>query len=273
MAVCAAAVAAAQGDTAHAMKPVPPPVLPAPFTVEAAHARTPLAVELRPADAMTKADRMLMADAESSIAERAGVSGFALQDGAWTATQIVCPALPHHLLLRYTRNNGVGDGSEFSASIPRGGDGRVRIIPIRRRGYSLFSPAPINALTISAFNHIRAEEPEAARAENWLGNGLCYAALAGGQPRVPPADATPALGKPVPAVTAVLAVNHGGEVIRFADEGAKPRPMLWTMEFTRGGKLTKATRTAVQLYGEKPVPLTSATSAPKPVPSEQSNRY
>ena len=68
--------------------------------------------------------------------------------------------------------------SVFSASVPRNGAGRVRIVPILKRGYSLFSPAPINALTISAFNHIRAEEGEAANSD-WLGNALCYAALAG----------------------------------------------------------------------------------------------
>ncbi len=112
-----------------------------------------------------------------------------MQQGTWNATQVVCPALPHHLFLRYTRNNGTGDVTVFTASIPRNGDGRVRIIPIQRRGYSLFSPAPINALTISAFNHIRAEEPDDQRAANWLGNGLCYAALAGGHPRMPDPDA------------------------------------------------------------------------------------
>jgi hypothetical protein len=91
------------------------------------------------------------------------------------------PALPEHLFLRFTRNDGAGDVSLFSASIPRG-EGRVRIIPIQRRGYSLFSPAPINAMTISAFNHIRDEE-RSDQAPDWLGTGLCYAALAGAHPQ------------------------------------------------------------------------------------------
>ena len=117
--------------------------------------------------------------------------------GQWSYQQVVCPALPNHLFLQYTRNNGVGDVTMFTASIPRGGEGRVRIIPILRRGYSLFSPAPINALTISAFNHIRAEEPDGT-SSNWLGNGLCYAALAGAHPRIAEAHQEPDIDRPAP---------------------------------------------------------------------------
>jgi hypothetical protein len=178
--------------------------------------------------------------------------------GTWNYQQVVCRALPHHLFLQYTRSNGSGDVSVFSASIPRDGEGRVRIIPILRRGYSLFSPAPINALTISAFNHIRAEEPEPDRAANWLGNALCYAALAGAHPEIASADAEPAPGKPIPAMTAVLYVRvKDGETIKFADAAAKPRPMQWTMTFTERGKLLKATHSPAQTYAVKPVPKES----------------
>jgi hypothetical protein len=271
-AACCAAAMAQVGveDTSDRMKPIPPPVDPAPFSVNSSQSQPSRSIEFRAAGAMTQTDRLVMADAEASIAEHAGVSGFELEQGTWSATQIVCPALPHHVFLRYTRNNGTGDVTVFSASIPRDGDGRVRIIPIQRRGYSLFSPAPINALTISAFNHIRAEEPDGQRADNWLGNGLCYAALAGGHPRIPDPDRTPELGKPIPALSAVLDVWGGGETIRFADEAAAPHPMLWTMEFTRNGRLTKATHTPAALYGEKPVPLTSAVTTRRPVPQESS---
>lgn len=257
-------------DTNGKEKPVPAAIEPAPFSVDTSPATAHPLIAFISADAMTRADRLLMADAEASIAEHAGLSGFELQQGTWKATQVVCSALPHHLFLRYMRNGGSGDVTVFTASIPRDGDGRVRIIPIQRRGYSLFSPAPINALTISAFNHIRAEEPEGQRAANWLGNGLCYGALAGGHPRVPSPDATPTPGKPVPALTAVLDVQGGGETIRFADESASPHPMLWTMEFTRKGRLTKATHTAAPLYGETPVPLTPGATAPRPVPQASS---
>lgn len=121
---------------------VPPPVSPTPFSTDASTRHSAFSVEFRPADRMTEADRLLAADAESSIAEHAGLNGFEFEQGRWSYQQVVCPALPHHLFLQYTRNNGVGDVTVFSASIPRGGEGRVRIIPILRRSYSLFRPRP-----------------------------------------------------------------------------------------------------------------------------------
>ena len=160
-----------------------------PFSPGSETAGPAAAIEFRSYDQMSRQDRDLAADAESAIGERAGFAGLEFNQGKWNYQQIVCPALPNHLFLQFTRNNGTGDVSVFSASIPRGGDGRVRIIPILRRGYSLFSPAPINALTISAFNHIRAEE-HSDEPPDWLATGLCYAALAGAHPQVGPPEET-----------------------------------------------------------------------------------
>jgi hypothetical protein len=146
------------------------------------------------------------------------------------------------LFLQYTRNNGVGDVSLFSASVPRGGDGRVRIIPIQMRGYSLFSPAPINALTISAFNHIRAEEHAAGEdAPDWLGTALCYAAIAGGHPQAAQMPGVEENGRAADAPPAGLRVeNDGAATLSFADVAATPRPMECTMIFDKKGTLLKA---------------------------------
>jgi hypothetical protein len=215
-------------------------------------------VEFVPAGSMSERDRLLAADAESSIAERAGFQGLELEQGNWTYQQIRCSALPGHLFLQYKRNNGAGDVTVFSAAIPRSNDGRVRIIPIIKRGYSLFSPAPINALTISAFNHIRTEEPAKDRSSDWLGTGLCYAALAGAHPQIVSPDAEPTIGKPLPAMTAVMDVQErGGEVITFADAAATPRPMEWTLTFTSKGKLVKATHRPAPMVKVRPVPANS----------------
>ncbi len=218
---------------------------------------------------MTEKDRLLVADAESSIAEHAGVAGFAFDRTTWSYQQLVCPALPNHVFLQFTHNSGTGDVTVFSASIPRDGEGRVRVIPILRRGYSLFSPAPINAMTISAFNHIRAEEP-ALNSSEWLGNGLCYAALAGAHPRIVSPDATAAVNKPIPALKAIMDVQlqaKNEEVIRFADAAAMPRPMEWTMTFTRQGKLIKATHSAAPMASVRPVTQKSAVAKTWPVPA------
>ena len=192
LAVFCAPIAAQTGQNASA--PQPSRVRkadrrPMPFPPGSETAGPAATLEFRSYEQMSRQDRDLAADAESSIGERAGFAGLEFNQGKWSYQQIVCPALPNHLLLQFTRNNGTGDVSVFSASIPRGGDGRVRIIPILRRGYSLFSPAPINALTISAFNHIRAEE-HSEQPPAWLETGLCYAALAGAHPQVGPPEET-----------------------------------------------------------------------------------
>ena len=246
---------------------VPEPVAATPFSPDAKTLDIDKLIEFRTADQMTQGDRLLVANAESSIAEHAGLNGMAFEEGSWTYQQVACKALPNHLFLQYTRNNGAGDVTVFSASIPRDGEGRVRVIPILKRGYSLFSPAPINALTISAFNHIRAEEPEEVRNRGWLGNALCYAALAGGRPRVVPSNARPEIEKPIPAMSPMLDVeDKGGETIKFADAAATPRPMEWTMTFAKNGRLLKATHTVAAMYREKPVPKESPVRSEKPVP-------
>jgi hypothetical protein len=217
-------------------------------------------IEFRTVDQMTQKDRDLVADAESSISEHAGFMGMEFNGGKWNYQQVVCPALPRHIFLRFTRNNGTGDVSVFSASIPRDGEGRVRIIPILLRGYSLFSPAPINALTISAFNHIRAEEhPD--KAPEWLGTGLCYAALAGGHPQAVYLSEDPESQKFPVALPAMMEITSGGDaILSFADVSATPRPMEWTMTFNGKGKLLKATHKPADL-----IPVKALHPAPSAV--------
>jgi hypothetical protein len=222
------------------------------------------ALEFRPYDQMSRQDRDLAADAESSIEERAGFAGLEFNQGKWSYQQIFCPALPNHLLLQFTRNNGTGDVSVFSASIPRGGDGRVRIIPILRRGYSLFSPAPINALTISAFNHIRAEE-HSEQPPAWLETGLCYAALAGAHPQTGPPEETDAKKLPAAPPGRMVIPMNGGAEISFTDVSTIPRPMRWTMTFNGKGKLLKATHSAMPRSSEKAVERQSAEAKGRPV--------
>lgn len=257
----ASLAAVAQSVPELRFKPVPPPVPAAPFVPES----TGQPIRFVPAANLAPQDRLIVSSAESAIAEQAARGGIDFSGPGWSFQQVACPALPNHLFLQYRRAAGTGSESVFSASIPRNGQGRVRVVPVRRRGYSLFSPAPINALTLSAFNHIRAEEPDSVRAEGWVGNALCYAALAGAQPRLPDPDAEPTLDHPVTAVSAVLHVRTAdGETIQFADEAA-PRPTLWTMTFNQKGKLLKATHGSALLYSLKPVPATPP-AAVRPVP-------
>jgi hypothetical protein len=278
--LCASTVAQTVTEDSHPAavrgKAVQTAAHPMPFLPGGTKAEDTQAIEFRSLDQMTRKDRELAGNAESSIAERATYTDLEFNQGTWSYEQVVCPALPNHVFLRFMRNNGTGDVSMFTASIPRGDEGRVRIIPIQLRGYSLFSPAPINALTISAFNHIRAEEnPDKASAPNWLGTGLCYGALAGGHPQVSNSVESPQRQKFPVAMKASLEVEgNGGAVISFSDIAAAPRPMLWTMTFDGKGRLMKATHSPAPLLAvvkddhpasvDQPAKLTP-NNAPAPV--------
>jgi hypothetical protein len=254
-AILAAGLLSASGQTVKQYGPTPPPAEKpivdkthgAPFDPSGDSGRAQ-PIEFRTADRMTPRDKEVAANAESSIAENTRYANLEFNQGSWSYDQVVCPALPQHVFLRFLRNNGVGDTSMFTASIPRGGEGRVRIIPIQLRGYSLFSPAPINAMTIAAFNKIRAEEnPDHAPVSAWLGVGLCYAALAGGHPQLPALedDATPK--KLIAEDKGVLEVSDGGgAVMNFNDVSMPGRTMNWTLSFDRNGKLLKAGHSAAQ---------------------------
>jgi hypothetical protein len=226
---------------------------PMPFPPVLGDAGRPHSIEVRPLDQMTEQDRNLAADAEASIGEHAGFVGLEFNRGKWAYQQLMCPVFPNHIFLRFTRNNGVGDVSLFSASVPRGGEGRVRIIPIQMRGYSLFSPAPVNALTISAFNHIRAEEhPDGS--SDWLQTALCYAALAGGKPQAwTPVDPPDGQAFTAPMSSVLEIPVRGGAIIRFMDVSTMPRPRVWTMTFDGKGKLLKAGHAPADLVNAKVV--------------------
>lgn len=239
MALCAQT---SQSAPSNRVKEVPPSAFTPPnipFAIDGPKDPSAHSIRIISEDEMTREDRDLLADAESSIQERAGFQSFEFNGAEWTYHQLVCPALPYHLFVRFTRDDGTRQMSMFSAAIPRGGNGRVRIIPIVRKGYSLFSPAPINALTIAAFNRIRAEEGAVASSD-WLGTGLCYAALAGANPEIGSPETGESKETALTIPPTLLVTSKGDAIIRFADVSVASKPMQWDMTFDRGGKLLKA---------------------------------
>ncbi len=231
-------------------KNVPPPnANPGPFDLNRRGRRSEHSIQVLPEAQMSAADRDLVANWESAIQEHAGFENLDFDVNGWTYQELVCPALPKHLFLRFTRNDGARDMSMFSAAIPRNGDGRVHIIPIVRKGYSLFSPAPIGAMTIAAFNRVRTEEGEGASAD-WLGTGLCYAALAGANPQTGAGAPDPEKGEDTElklTIPPTLVVGtEGTAVIRFADTSTE-HPMEWSMTFDSKGKLVKASHGPVSI--------------------------
>ena len=245
-------------------RPVPSVQILTPFSIDALPSASAQLIEFRSENEITEQDRELATNAEPSIREGAELAGIEFDQGKWADQQLVCPALPGHLFLLFKWDNGAGDVSLFSAAIPRQGPGRVRIIPIQRRGFSLFSPAAVNALTIATFNRIRADEPGNNTAD-WLSIALCYASLAGAHPQTSPlpgksADADLALSFPP-----TLEVGGSGEsTVRFVDVTASRPAMQWTLTFNSKGQLLRVIKIATPEYVVHPVP---------PLPTELSSTH
>jgi len=254
------------GDLVREIHPKPTPT---PFPIDA-HTATVPKLEFLPPEQMAAADVELVTANEAEIARRAGLQGFNLErDGGWGYEQAVCPVFPDHLILEYSLDNGAGDVSLFSVAIPRGEakGGHVRVIPVRRRSYSLWTPASSNALTLNDFNHMVIEGGKGVDPD-WLTLSLCYAALAGGHVRAALVPATPAEEFYPLFVPAKLTVtDKGGAEIHLADITHYPDPkakaMNWVLTFAQTGQLLKVKHTVADEVYERPLP---ATTEPKAVP-------
>jgi hypothetical protein len=240
-----------------------PAPTPSPFPL-GAPGRPATSLEYRAPEAMTAADRSLAEGSQEEIARRAesmGIRVTAAEQGAgqtgqgvWGYEQALCPVFPNHLVLEYSRNNGPGDVTLFSAVIPRGGEGHVRVIPVRRRGYSLWTPASSNALTLNDFNHMVKEE--GSLSPDWVPTGLCYAALTGGHARASLVTWNAEEQKFPLAIPMTLEVSRaGGAHVRFADSSALPggRATDWDMQFAQDGRLLKVRHGDAHVLVETPV--------------------
>src|SRR5580658_8657136 len=87
------------------IKQIPGKVPPMPFPPGSEAPGRLRKIEFRSADQMSEQDKLLEADAESSIQERTNWAGLEFNEGKWSYRQVVCPALPNHLFLEFTRNN------------------------------------------------------------------------------------------------------------------------------------------------------------------------
>jgi len=234
-----------------------PKATPSPFPLDT-HTGRSESLEFRSPEQMSAADRELADANQTEISRRAGLQGFDLQkdgkgQGSWGYEQAVCPVFPEHIILEYSRNNGPGDVTLFSAVIPRG-EGHVRVIPVRRRSYSLFTPASSNALTLNDFNHM-VLEGHTGLSPDWLTLGLCYAALAGGHVRAALLAQTPeAEIYPLRAPATLIVSAKGGAEVRFDDATAHTKAMEWTLIFAQNGHLLKVRHTPSQELLERPIP-------------------
>ncbi len=209
-------------------------------------------VEYRTREQMSAEDRALADKSKAAIGEATTFVGIDFDRGNWSYQQLVCAALPAHLFLLYKADNGSGDMTLFSAAIPRAGNGQVRVIPIRRRGFAPFSPAPVNGLAIAAFNRIRADEP-ANQKPNWLPTALCYAALTGPRPQISPASGKTA-DFAIEFTPTIQIEKYGGSTVRFVDVAAPQQPMQWALTFGPAGQLVSVDHSAATVYPVKTLP-------------------
>ena len=203
---------------------------------------------------MSESDRTLAAKAQVTIRNAAVFAGISFDHEHWSYRQLECQAAPGHLFLLFESIGGAGRASWFSASIPRTGKGHVRVIPVERRGFTLFLPAPVSALAIGTFNRIRGEEPKGKPAD-WLATSVCYAALTEPQleialsPHQAP-DSNLALSFP-PS----LEVRQDGEsTVRFVNVATQNQPMQWVMTFDATDRLAKVVHIPAPLYATRVVP-------------------
>lgn len=219
---------------------------------------------------MSASDRALVERNASAIERLAGIQGFEIEDvggesaTSWGYEQAVCTALPDHLVLEFSRSRGAGDLAVFSASLPRDGTDKVRIVPVERRGFTLFTPSPSNAMTIEAFNHILNSDKHAVRGD-WLGLGLCYAALAGGHVRA--AVATKADKQdafPLYAAAMVSLSWKANPEITFSDVLPGKPVKKWQLTFARDGQLRRVKISSPTSLS--PLPTKEDPSHENPVP-------
>jgi hypothetical protein len=220
----------------------------------------PMQVLVHPANSMNPANKELAAGAAAAVRQRAGFLDLGFEEGDWQESQLECPAFPRHMFLRFTRRREAGDISMFAASIPRGKEGRVRVIPILRRGYSLISPAPVSRATIAAFNQIRAEEHIGDKAD-WSAVSLCYAALTSERWTEPQGEI--AL---TPVGSRTLQLGDKGELTVAVEVGA-PAQGRWAVTYDRKGQLESTEYIPFGDLEERILPATLTDPKGTPLPA------
>lgn len=250
---CCAGQETTQPSIGNRIKILPPPEeFKTPFDI-VGKSHTARSIDFRDLTAMTPKDRETLSDASVSIQKKAQWEGFDLHEGQWSIEQIVCPVMPRQLLLLYSRNRGPGDISRFSAVVPSGENGEVRVVPILRDSYSLFSPAPMNPVTIAVFNQARGDAQSGDKPD-WLTTSLCYAALAGAHVSLDQPDKSETIAY---AASPLIEIEEdASSKVRFIDQGNPRRLEAWELTFNPKGAIER-----VSILG---IPALNATILPGP---------
>ena len=235
-------------------RPVPTIEAPFPLSNSSSPSADAHLIVYRSQQQMSESDRALAAKAQTAIRDAAVFAGISFDHEKWGYRQLECQATPGHMFLLFEGNGGAGGASWFSASIPRAGKGRVRVIPVERRGFTLFLPAPVSALAIGSFNRIRAEEPQGNSAD-WLATSLCYAALTEPQLDIALSPHRAPHSNLALSFPPALEVGQDGELtVRFVNVSTPNRSMQWVLTFDARNRLIKVMHIPTPVYATRIVP-------------------
>ncbi|HEX4006438.1 MAG TPA: hypothetical protein VHX60_09705 [Acidobacteriaceae bacterium] len=191
---------------------------------------------------MDPADASLVQEAQSRISGEAAMFGYDLRSGAWSFDQILCPAMPGYVVLHYRNQPRRGAASMLTVLVPRR-QGHVLAVPVRYGSATPYRSAAEASRTIAAFN--RAVPAEVAHAAmnpqgDWLRFAMCYAAVAGADPRVPlrPGVDTKRLLGPKP--TFQISLTGQANVLRFTDIDAPDHYEVWSIALNNTGRVLSA---------------------------------
>lgn len=259
---CAAQTPEAQPSIPYPVKPLPADsaipykteLLPRTLSDNSKPGATDRWIAYRSEEELNADDHALAVKAQPAIREAATLAGMEFSQAQWSYRQLECAAIPDHLFLLFESHPSTGDVSRFSVSIPRASNSQLRVIPVERRGFTLFTPAAVNPLAIAMFNLIRAEEPKGAPAD-WLASSVCYAALTAPRGEVALSatrgtDAGFALSYP----PSVELGEQGESTIRFVNVASASEPMQWALTYNGEGQLEKVEHDPAPIYATKVFP-------------------
>lgn len=259
---CAAQTPETQSQIPYPVKPLPPEsalpyktkLLPRTLSDDSKSGATDHLIAYRAEEEMSANDRALAAKMQPAIHEAAVLAGMEFDNAQWSYRQLQCQAISSHLLLLYQSTRGAGDFSRFSVSIPRTGNGRLRIIPVERRGFTLYAPTAVNPLAVAFFNLIRAEEPKGPPAD-WLATSACYAALTAPQEKIAlSAEGTAGADLALSYPPSIEMGEQGESTVRFVDVATASEPMQWALTYGAEGRLEKVEHFPAPVYATRIFP-------------------
>jgi hypothetical protein len=218
-------------------------------------------------DQMSADDAALVKAKQAAIATEAALFGYNFASGDWSYDQALCPDIPGYVVLHYTSHTPGGAESLFTVLVPRG-EGRVQVVPVRYRNATPFQSAAAAPRTIGVFNRVvpaeiaqNAIQPEG----DWLRLGMCYAIVAGAEPRVvTQPDLDPELVKAAKPTLRISVNGHDQEMI-FSDRDGANQVASWSVRVDGAGRVVAASTAPYPILAPRTVPE-QAPPQPREIP-------